>query len=646
MDLQQRIQLIIGGDAKQAEKVLNEVNQHLQDTATNAKTQGKNTGDKFGQEMARAQDRWLKVLQTGLRQYGGAWGRVLAGVIEQFEKVDKAIAATNKAAATANAVGAATPNRRGAVASEVVAETGGHIAGTAAGSAAGIGLYNKRNSLFDVIRQRKEANQLALAFGHKPPNPGAIETTLEFAMRGLKKGGSKALGLAARLPMGVLGMLGGGAIAGATLGGLSKLASGSDEREAIAKQIEITRELVREIEKIKDPVAKTKAIIKEFGEDGQAAYRAAANAVKEYDKAQTDGEKAMRVFGYTARTVINTMKEWVTDGASWIARVTGISFAFRKIGEGALWAAEKITGITPEMVKSIAEGEALTERLEKKLDDKRKERIKKTEQDREDAKKKAEKDAEELKKSQEEYTKAVEESKFEQASVADKIKLARQKQTELTIEILRSKKGTKEHNELLIQQVKLNQQVVELQKEQAEERAKAAVDQGDKSRLSLDDLSSMDAKTKRQIENQKKAQQIQKLEADAQLAVADNNRIVAEKLLAEAQKLRRELGQLGVLKSSEFNNVPGRGERATIADMVRLDPSLSKDYGNYARLMDMYNKASDPSERFNVKTAIGAQLQLIQKKIEEKRNSDPAQIMANEFVKHGNALPVIPHNGK
>lgn len=82
-DLQNRVKIEVAADASGANKVLADLTK-----------KGKETGDKFGKNLNQAQERWLKVAEDGLRKYGGTVGAVFADILQQYDKVKKAMDAS------------------------------------------------------------------------------------------------------------------------------------------------------------------------------------------------------------------------------------------------------------------------------------------------------------------------------------------------------------------------------------------------------------------------------------------------------------------------------------------------------------------------------------------------------------------------
>lgn len=629
MDLQQRIQLIIDGNNTKANKALQETRDNIQQLPKEAAVQGKATGDKFGQEMARAQDRWMKVGQGFLRQYFGVWGAGLANVLEHYDKIGKAIESTKKASTLRDVTGAAAGGAAaGRVASHASGDVVGEVAGSAIGSGAGVlGAPVARSKWIQTIEQRKYANQMALGFGRKPPNPGAIETTLEFLGKGIKN-----IGLKTGIGAGAI-LAGLGAITGIA----ARSAKKNEEREA---EIASIRQLVKELEKIKDPIEKTKAIIKELGNDGQAEYRKLTEELKKYKTEQDTSTQSIRDF----QAVALDLWEAIEGAGRAVGRffrdvATGTLDTFSQASNGIL----KMFGIesTARLRKEIKEGEAISERLQKKLDQKRVERVKKDEEER----KAADKALEDLVDAQDDYTDAVEKTAFANADNVKQVELLKKKQQEYSQALMWTERGTIQFNKLLKDQLSLQQDIKAAKKEANQE----AITKGDQKRLSLNELAGLTGKTASQIANIKKAQQILKLEDDLKNLIAGGDQFNAEKLRKQSQQLRRELGQSGVLQSSDFSVESQKfsnRKSITLREMLALNPDLAPDY---QKLFALQNAMMNPSLSFKQSFTLKEQMDAVQAKITEtlqdRRSNDATTLMAEEFKKKG-ALPVIPFNGR
>ena len=137
MDIVQRVQVLIGGDASQAKKVIKEVEGELKASQarqrSTAATTGAQTGDAYGRAYNRAQDRWLKVAEDGFRKYGGTVGGILGDILGQFDKIGKAREATDVLRRAGRGAG-------GGVAGEAAGEFGGTLLGQAGATAVGAGV--------------------------------------------------------------------------------------------------------------------------------------------------------------------------------------------------------------------------------------------------------------------------------------------------------------------------------------------------------------------------------------------------------------------------------------------------------------------------------------------------------------------------
>lgn len=162
--------------------------------------------------------------------------------------------------------------------------------------------------------------------------------------------------------------LGASALAGLGLGVAGIGAIGSIRDKQRKEQIEgfKTEDIVKEINAIKDPVARTKKILDEFGKDGQQKFREMEESVKKFRKELGKGEEA-RQFGDTMSMTWMVIKEKAKGFFDFIAA------GFSKVGN--ISAKLFGQGVTKELSDALMEGEAEIARLEKKLDKKRADKV-------------------------------------------------------------------------------------------------------------------------------------------------------------------------------------------------------------------------------------------------------------------------------
>lgn len=663
-ELQKKIQLIIGGDAKKAEDVLKEVNKSIANTGKQAAKHGRDVGDKFGHAMERAQDRWLKVAQDGFRRYFGSIGGYIADALEQYEKFDKAVNASNRVKQIRGTLSGA-PSVRSQVAAQTTSGAVTNALKSAerqeANSTFGFGEQVAANSLGaggaafaggvahsswlqrtkNLANERKSANQMALAFGHTPPNPGRLQTYAEAALAGLSKVG--------RIPLSAIGF-GAGAIGAGLLGGIglnALAARGEGDRQSKEKELAGYKQLIAEINKAKTPADRTKAILKELGENGVAQFDKIKEAVQKADEELQKSPNYFRTFQFASKMAFTSIADYAKTAASAIIMPFGIAFQ---------WLVTKATGITPKFVKDFAEGIAMTDRLTKKLEERKIEALKK----REAEEKAYEEDLLDTVDAQDAYTQAVKDSKYEFSVLDDKVAILQKRQKEYSEALMFAGDQTRIQNKLLKEQVELENDVKRLKKEQAQ----VAIEKGDKQRLSLSELATMKASNAAQLKNIKKAQEIQSLEEKARNSVAGGDFINATKNFGKAQALRRQLGVAGILQSGEFTPPDpqkfSNNKSVSFAEMISKNPDLYLDYARLSQLqealkahgiykvnpekpfdfVDQENKRRD-----NLKAAIEVQQAKIKEKLENRANKDPLMRLAEVFSQSGNRLPIVPVMG-
>jgi hypothetical protein len=128
---------------------------------------------------------------------------------------------------------------------------------------------------------------------------------------------------------------------------------------------------------IKDPVEKTRAILKELGADGQAEYRKLTDEVKKYTEEQSKSSEAVRLYQANSKAAMDMLGGWVVSAKD------AVGDFFGWFGEKFAVASNAIAGlfgqsVSKELLDNIAEGEARIDKMQKTLDKKREEAVKAT----------------------------------------------------------------------------------------------------------------------------------------------------------------------------------------------------------------------------------------------------------------------------
>lgn len=311
---------------------------------------GRAAGDAWGKGFSTAAERWMRAIGGVLRRFGGEFGRNIAEGLEVSERFGKAIHATERAAITG------------------VGQAGGTFAGQAGATALGAGVGPR---LIDRFMRR-----VGTATAHFTPE-GAVLSDIKYTTYFL--GISKAA-------LGVAGAI--AAFGLALIGAINHMGKAREESRKLAKELGLVvgvfsalkddkefidlwkkfgengLEAAKKISKIKDPILKTQAIIKEFGNDGLNVYQSLIEASGKYENAQ----KKVNYVSEAFRDALMFTKQGLLDGVKWLTqwifKVDQIKAAVDKLKLGLL----NLIGITPKLAKDIQEGEAnilkMTERLQ------------------------------------------------------------------------------------------------------------------------------------------------------------------------------------------------------------------------------------------------------------------------------------------
>jgi len=308
MDLLQRISIVVGGDASNAKKVLREVSKEV-DTMAKTSTKGaakagKDIGDTLGTGLTTSTKKHMNAVSTIMSRFFGQWGRQASGIVQTIKSIAEARDAAVRE--IGGRVG-------GSVAGEAAARSfTGDIAGTAIGARLGVKGPEDAVAIGKRIKSeisRSKAKQLAAIpvgmgararalkdMGLDPNDPEAAmalqrridrKTRVGRFFRETSATGTGHMGTVSAMGGGITGkgmMAAGGMAAGATLAAAAAIGVGLvatmgilsrkyDELKKKQDELFGKEGLIKEIDAIKDPVERTEAILKKFGEDGLAKFR-------------------------------------------------------------------------------------------------------------------------------------------------------------------------------------------------------------------------------------------------------------------------------------------------------------------------------------------------------------------------------------
>lgn len=684
-DIVQKVQVLIGGNAEQAKKVIKEVEDSMKASQQRMKAQstnvGKDMGDQMGKAFSQAQDKWLKVAEGSLRQYGGRVGRVIADIIGQFDRIGKARDASRR---LSNLGGQGTPTNTGLSAVEIAAATaagsslangGGQAIGRTVksvvkrGKFAGLPLFGSTSKQQFAERTRAYGLDRGLSFLRAHPHDD-VNTIPDSETLGSYKDfrkhfydsktgkGVQGLREAMRprmmdkimarsmMPVGIKGAIGGLAggigigagIIGAGIAGIGALASKAKENAETRKQINEAKELIDTIESIQDPVKQTQRVIEEFGENGLEKFRELKDSTKELQESlgsegwQNAADKAA-VAWMNIKDTFSSIIDPIIEGAG-------------KLVNGVM---SYITGMTDEMVEESRRVEASIQkniRLAQQIKEKRA-----------SAEKKAD---EEKKKRDEELLKAIQREKEETNSLLrDQIDLEQQKVDleNITAQLGEKKNRTLEEeynyrkaiNELIKVDSKLNEKrAKDLEDAQraAEKEAEARERIADRSKLGISELAEKNTGAGRA------ASQVQSLEEAAKNARANGNNRLADRLSSQANALRGKLGAAGIIKSSEFGDeYPTDGMEAGPLSAEQLLETSRKGYGwiqgqQKQKSSDDYLLQGAVSKFGNRLGPSGMKLQDLARARQAELEGRKAKRGLNEFFIENGYVPMKAKNAK
>lgn len=643
MDLNQRIQILIGGDASQAKRVIKEVESELAASsarqeqmqarsygrqARNAGQAGARVGDAFGRQFNRVQDRYLGLAESGLRRWGGTFGAIVADALAAFGKIDNAAEATERynqmqgggnqsngsnlaETAIAARVGVRTP----------LSSNNGRPSWDRmefrARSIRYKNWFQKQNSTTqDAISNGLIDPTLLTGFNKSMSNRlGFVGDAAVVGIQSIKNffGSVKKIAQTDLSP--VLKFIGGstGAVIAATVASIvgviqafKKLGDVYDDIMAKTKSLEANRSLIKSIEDIKDPTERAAAILAKFGDDGLEAFRKLKEETNKLQKelAKDEGWSIMSAKG---KAVTEGLSEFFTVAWNGIKKSSSTAFSY---------ITNLFSGISDELAQGMVDTKKSAIMLQRKLDDKTKSKI----------------SDDKLKKQLQE-----EENKSKSVEV---------RRNEL-IDDLRNRKPTNDLKSQIEYQKKLNE-LSEIDKQLAEEKVKIEQDRlgliddqtnarikmidqmeterssnVNRARLSISDLAGYDTVFGQQ------AKKIQQLEEQIKAAYASGDLKKAVSLNNQAVDLRNALGATGIIKMDEYGDEiqkfkPGK---SLPSDKFYLRDAILKygeQFGKRGREMKAY--------------AQKRQLELL--------GMQDEAMSLDKFFKDNGYLPVKPRNGK
>lgn len=651
----EKVQVLIGGNADQAKKVIKEVEDTLKQSQDRMKANsvrvGKDSGEQVGRAYAQAQDKWLKVAEDGLRRYGGRVGAMAANIIAQFDKISKAReSSTNARDIERRSIQQVERNVVGTT-TQIAAETGATYAATRKA----VKPLENRFATTSTINVKGVGNvPIIEAEGLSGTDMDAFNRTLRGRYNQLRPRGffrmptmedlGKTYGttIPRAIGAGVVGVGLGVATIGAAVAGISALATKAKENAETRKQIELNNEYIESINEIKDPIQRTKKILEEFGNDGIAKFNQLKDSTKELQKSL--GSEEWQSAADKAKSAMDSITNFFAP--AWDSIVLYSGKAINSI-------MQYISGVSEEMVKEERQIIATTEKLKRKTDEILEKRAK--------AEKKIEEDR---KKRNEDLLRDIQREKDESSQLMrDKIDLIQQeKELQQIVNDLASKKKRTLEEEYNLH--KATNELTKVSLKVSEQKAKAAEDAADalmkqleaekqlnekivdRNKLSLSELADANTPAGRA------AAQVNLLETQAKQATAAGRFDVADRITRSANRIRNELGSAGFLKSSEYgeefpsNNLvtPAPTYRdIQAAQLKRMDDAL---LNQSKRMGDALLNQSAVSQYGSRLGPIGLQMQQMARERNNQMNENANKKGIDTFFVENGYLPMKARNAK
>lgn len=638
MDITQRVQVLIGGDASQAKKVIREVESELKASQArqrrSAASTGAQTGEAYGRAFSRAQDKWLKVAESALSRYGGRIGQVLAGVIGQYDKVGKAMEAS----------------------SELRGGKGGALQ-TAGGSLLGstIGSYVGTNGTMAYLkRKQRQFGDRALlhrfARRELDPNKSFFEesqriekklvsahTKVNVASFFVQNAGailkwSAAIGVASVVVTGFI----------KTLSMLANTYKELAEKQSLATKNDV---LINSINAIGNSAERTAEILRRFGENGKEAF---AKLIEENRKLNQElqDKKGLMAYGLQANLVFDGISERLQSIREGIASVTG----FNSFKQGFWSGTKEVAGAGMNLMqkgfkyspvgfllKQFGFEAASKEDAEGVLESEKQANLKVAQGNayiaaREKQKQKDKEDIERLSEEKKNINERIKEEKEEELSIDEQIE-----NVQKAIKDIKDKKNLLDRKSVDYAKLEVDEnqkmlKLTQLRNKETEERRKEHErirKLQDRDKYSISELSKAEGVNPRAVNA---AKRIEQLEENAKRANANGNSDLADNLRNEANILRNQLGESGAIQSDEFGvDFKGEYRPKSVADLI----SYERKQSNYRITgKDLQSKIAEFREQ-QFKKATGRGLPPVLKK----------KTLDEEYAERG-YIRVRPANGR
>jgi DNA-binding ferritin-like protein len=679
MDIQQRVQILIGGDATQAKKVIKEVENEMRASQTRQKASAKNVGteagDSYGRAFNRAQDRWLKTAEDGFRRYGGRVGGILANIIGTYDRFDKSIQASRQVQSIGREAGS-----KGIGVTEIALGT---VAGRGVvrGAKEGVkavtkptmaNISNEFAALRAYRKSRGRLDDFAIDLSELQVKEGQKVEKIEVNQKGILGRLGKYVSAWAGTTIGKIAIVAASAAAAISVAGfaLSKVFADRKITRGMELVVANFEQLKKTLDEIQDPAERSRFLINNLGEQGATKFNQlaeeAANVKKElgdltYWRGATNG--IVTLFEGISEKIKELLDIRPSDSIMKVLwRGTKESFGkYSPLGmAGNLINQVTTGGDTEGAANAEAEGIASDAKLAKINANAN--RLKTLRENADKSSKEIARSELDPKERVNSLSKEIQLLKEKNSTVKDVDEHFRNqvKLLELTLEKQKAIRDVaKEEADTRKGMFEDMQKAYEASQKRAEDDNNKQRSIEDQSRLSISDLSSMGGASGNAAKN------VQSLEEQAKAARAQGNHALADKLIGQANVIRGDLGAKGITDSNEFgDNFPvAQAEpdlRGTMMDTSRGELGVATGMNNdsaQAFWKTQRESAQIAKELGLVKISDRAlkgrpDLQKLKqrglerlKEIESGRKSKEKLTM-EEFFAANQYVPVKPKNGK
>jgi hypothetical protein len=539
MNIEERIDVVVAGNASGAIKAINEVTKETEKaskTTSDIKAKsGKKDADRYFSAYNRAQAGWLRVLENNFRRYGGRVGGIIGDVIKNYTDVSRAMTHTRQ-------VG-------GQVSGDILgnAAVGGAATGAGAFGGSLLGQKKKPHLVFDGIDD---------ILANKPSKKPTFLSKIGNFIKPLIMFGTVIASVVVSV--------------GALFAAMKKLSN--VYKELYDKQVLLTKNqaLIDSINAMGSSTERNAEILRRFGEDGFDAY---AKLRDEHRKLAQElkNKEGLSEYGAAANASLQAISDKVQEVRDQVASLTGVESFKSGFGSGLLemgaggwdilqkgfqkspvgWVMKKFgyEGATKEDGEDIARGDREVLKRQQLLNDKLKARIAADKEAKElqDDKNKLDKDALNIQNE-------IVELQNERLTIEQQIDIVNKRQKQLVDEQKKYSKDSIEFKTLEVDKLKNQLTLTELINKREDERNQLIADRNrlaDRDKFSISELAGSEEAS---AAARNAANDIQRLEDQAKIARSYGNTDASESLRNQANQIRNKLGQAGIISANEFGD--------------------------------------------------------------------------------------------